>query len=275
MSGIKGNNSNEVVLTTIDQYTGLANLKVVAINPNKEELEKLLGLDEGKIEKEPQYKDLDLQNDGNLQNKIVFHLESKTLVSDKGVPKEAVIKTKIEFLVAPKERVSQTGKTQLVNAVGNCSWGTEEVITSNPKMKWFCKPPYHNAYVGEENLLKFVRNWLNLATNDECNFADAEKIMSGDVTELKGYLTRYPNNQVTVYLDIVEKEKDDKKTYYQTVYTKAFSRPTAKSPETIFANAFKEDYGSTKSPFTGFELKVFYPKIEVDAPDEPVKSAFL
>jgi hypothetical protein len=275
MSGISGNSSDKVVLNSIDQFTGLANMKVVAINPSKSELEKLLGLEEGKIEKELQYTDLDLQNDGNLQNKVVFHLEATTKAKEKDSSlKDVVIKTRIEFLVAPKERVSQTGKTQLVNALGQCSWGTKETILSNPNMKWFFKPPYHNAYIGEEMLLSFVRNWLNLATNDECNFADVTKIMNADVTELRGYLKQHPNNEITVYLDVTEKNNK----HYQVIYGKAFSRPTAKSPETLFANAFKEQYGDTKSPFTGFELKVFYPKIEVDTPDSEqptTKSAFL
>jgi hypothetical protein len=133
-------------------------------------------------------------------------------------------------------------------------------------MKWFNHEPFHNAYVGEENFLKFITNWLNLASTDNCLFADRDKIFNGDMTELRGYLAdkETANNEVTVYLDVTE----NKGKYYQSVYTNAMSRPTAKNPEAIFAKAFGEQYGKTKSPFTGFELKVFYPKIHVDTPDE-------
>lgn len=264
MSGIKGNNSNEVVLKSIDQLTGLANLRVVAINPNKAELEKLLGLEEGKIEKEPQYIGLDLNNDGILKNKIAFHLEGKVLATQKDfTKKEVLLKTRVEFIVADRERVSTTGKKQLINLYGAASWNTQDQVESNDKMKWFNKPPFHNALEGEEILLVFLRNWLNLGGDDACNLADVHKVMAGDVTELRGYMKAYPTNEVTVYLDVTE--KNDK--YYQNVYNKAFSRPTAKSPETIFANAFKEQYGEPKTPFNGWEVKIFYPKANIDTPD--------
>lgn len=262
MAGIIGNDSTTKVLKTINNYTGLANLKVIAINPTKDELSKILG---GADVKEPEYLNLDLNKDGVLQNKIVFWLANKQLVIQKdGTKAPEEIKTRVEFLVAPRERMNKEGtKNQIVNRRGQTCWLTVEAINTNDNMSWFRHEPYHNAFIGEEILLNFVRNWMNLAADADCNFENPTKIFSGDVTELKNMLKARPNNEVTVYLDVTS--KDDK--YYQAVYSKAFSRPLASNPEAVFAKAFKEEYGAPKTKFKDFTLRVFTPDYNIDSPD--------
>lgn len=257
MEEIKGNNSTDQVLNQIENHVGLMNMKVVAINPTKDELVKILNIENPTNIKEPQYKDLDLQKDGILQNKIVFQLQGK-------LPDGKIKNSRLEFLVAPRERKNKDGnKTQIVNRLGQFSWNTEAEIEANPNMKWFQHVPYHNAMIGEEQLIDFIRNWMNLGTKDNCNIGNLLATMSGDMTELKSYMTQFPNNEATVWLDVIENNGK----YYQSVYNKAFSRPTAKTPESIFAKAFNEQYGAPKTPFGGtFELHVFVP--QVDTPDK-------
>lgn len=284
--GIKGNSSTVEVQKSINQYTGLANMKVVAINPTREEIIKLFDLDETSTIKEPQYIGLDLQNDGNLQNKIVFYLKGRQLVVDtkKNTKDVQDISGRLEFLVASKERLSKTGKSQIFDKLGNSFWGTMDEAKNlsldesiNPTRRKILKQfvdntPHHNALIGEEQVLNFVRNWYNLSNDASCNFSDPVKLFSGDVTELKNMLNTVfedkslaKDNEITVYMDVTE----NKGKYYQAIYGKAFSRPKAKNPEAIFAKSFGEEYGKPKALFTGFELKVFIPTYNVDMADAP------
>lgn len=268
MSGIAGNKSEDQVLNSVSQVTGIASLRVLAFNPNAAAIKTMLGMPPETEVKEPQYLGLDLNKDGNLQNKIAVYL-GRTLEAfneKKGAKETIKLITRVEFLVKPEVRKNKDGdKTQIVNVKGNTSWATIEDIESLNKWKWFNKGPFHEAIVGEEIMLDFVRNWLNLGSNDDCNFVDFKKIAAGDVTELEGYRKQFPQNEVTVLVGVTT--KNDK--IYQAVYNKAFSRPTAKTPQLVFANALKGAYGEFKADFQdSFDLKIYQVKVEVSGADK-------
>jgi len=284
---MKGRNTNEEVVKSITLLTGLCNVKLLVVNPNAEQLSKLLGGVD--IKEEPQYIGLDLQKDGNLQNKIVIWVLASGLVTNNGIKEVKEVKTRIEFFVKPEENLSKEGKKQLVNRFGAFSWQTLEQIEANEKMGWFKHPPYHIALNGEELLLELFKNFLNLDTGnkdiakrDECGFINVNKIMSGDVTELNNYIKAWSNNKVTVLLNVVSREKDGKVNYYQNIHPKFFGRPDANGNVTLyyktaFANAINGEYGACKGDYqNSLDLKIFNPSISVgDVPDnEAPKSDF-
>lgn len=281
MAGIKGTKQNEFVEKTIVLTTGLANFKVIAINPNAAEIRTLNNIKPDVEVKEPQYIDLDLQKDGNLQNKIVFHVRGTNIVGQPdGTAKTETVNGKIEFLVAPKVRLSEAGNKQLIDKKGNQNWGTIEKLQAtileeeiNPTRKkileqFIGNTPHHEAFVGEEQLLKFVKVWLYLSNEDDCMFADLTKIMSGDVSELRTYMTQFASNEVTCLTGVNEVEKNGKKNYYQAIYNKAFARVTNKTPENLFNTALNEKYGEFKAIWgNSFKLKQFVQSASVDSPD--------
>ena len=264
---IKINNSNEAQINQITLYTGLANVKVAHINPTKDELSKFLGVE---IKEEPKYKDLDLQKDGNLLNKIVFHVlvDKQDAKHRNGEIKPITIKTRIEVLVKNEKRVASTGKTQFVNAKGQFTWADSlEALTSNENMKWFTEANgIREAKIGEEQLYSILMNWFNHNPKDNFELADIGKICSGDVSELKGYLKGGADkNSFTVYLDVTSKEDKD----YQQVYGKCFSRPTItlNNQEKAFTKAFNEQSGAPKTDFKSFMLQEFSRVNTVESPD--------
>lgn len=188
------------------KYVGLFNGFVVAVNPTKEELSKLLN---ASIEKEPEYlgsnsesgaKKLTLsfwlkeQNSGNLFN-VRFNLED----------------TVVE---------SKTGKTQFINTIGNTSYAEDKsqlpgFFTENGRT---ARP----AKRGEELLYNFLRNWLsNLNYEDPSTelSLDWKKLISGKVTELRDAISSF-DNQTVCSMATVRAADDGKE--YQAVYSYAF-----------------------------------------------------
>jgi hypothetical protein len=266
---MKPRSSSEETVKQSKLFTGLANLKVLAVNPNMEELKKL-GIEP---KKEPEYTNIVLGEGSLPVNKIIFYLGGDIMVYNKeGIKvKETFRPTRLEFVVSDREQVSKTNKNQYINKFGLASWNSPEEVAANPKMEWFNKPPFRKACVGEEILLRFVKNWLNLKPNeDEVAFKDVKKLFGGDITELKQLVKDAAKNEVTVYLDVKAVEDDKGKTnYYQEIYNKEFSRPIISNPQQTFAKTFQEsDWTKPKTPFKSFDLRVFEQPVKFDTPDD-------
>jgi hypothetical protein len=280
MSGIKGNDSKEQVLNSIVYYGGLAKLKVVAINPTGDVLKQMYNIEE--LKEEPKYTDIVLKTEEgveNTYNKVVLHLANDQMVlTDKKdlagnfIRAKETIKTRLEFLVSPEFDIARTGSVRTINALGNDSWQSEEKMLANEKMAWFTKyVPMHQAKKGEVALLNFVRNWMNVGSKDNCNFADYTKIAKGDVTELKSMAKSFPNNEITVLLGV---KKADNGKLYQTVYNKCYSRPTAKTPKDIFNKSLDDTYGEFDAIYpSNLELAYVSLNNDADKPDDAVSAA--
>jgi hypothetical protein len=278
---MQGKKQEEFVESTITNFTGLADLRIVAINPTLEELNALQG---SSIEKEPQYVGISLGKDeeGNdkIQNKIVIYLSNNCLVEEldtktdnlnKGTKK---VSAKLEFLVSPTFGLSSKGNSQFINGLGNASYSKSlETITNNPKMEWFYKEePIVQAYVGEAALLDFFKAFLYIGYDEKAGFKNREAIMKGDVTELRNYVKAVATNEVTCLLGV--KEKNGK--YYQNVYTKKFTRATMKNSKNAFIKALNEDNGEFKAEYNkDLKLRVYNPTTQIDTPDnETIQSDF-
>ena len=214
---IKSNASTEEVMGGMRTFSGLTNVNVVAVNPTMAELHEM----DIKVKQEPNYT---VEFSGEAYNKIVFWLNN----SDGNF--------RLEILMQNKPKVSQTGKHQWMNAIGQSTWSED-----SPTYEWWKTEGQRKAYTGEETLINFVKAWANVASGDEVTFDTMPAIANGDVAEIKSLVDALKGNQVRVLIGV----KDSK---YQQVYTKYFGRIKPQRDD-LFIKALNDDYGTFNADF--------------------------
>ena len=233
---IQSNASTEEVVGGIKTYSGLTNVKVIAVNPTMAELHAM----DINVKQEPNYKVSFSDQD---YNKVVFWLNNEDG------------NFKLEVLMTNTPRVSQAGKHQWINAVGQSTWSTDA-----PSYEWWKSEGQRKAYVGEETLINFVKAWANVASGDEVSFDTMPAIANGDLSEIKELVKALSNNEARVLIGV----KDDK---YQQVYTKYFGRVKPQRDD-FFVKALNDDYGSFNADFNA-DLKwgTHRPTMDLVTPD--------
>lgn len=234
---IKSNASDvEVAGGGVKLYSGLSNFNVVAVNPTMAELHEL-GI---MVKSDPNYY---VEFSGEEYFKLTFWIKNEDLT------------TRFEILMNSKERVSQSGKNQWINAIGQSTWADGE-----PEYDWYKKEGLRKALTGEETLINFTKAWANVANGDEVSFDSIAKIVKGDVTEVKALVKLLSNNQVRLLVGV----KDGK---YQTIYTKVFGRVKPQRDD-IFVKNLNDDYGAFNAEFdTTLGWGIFSPELAVVTPD--------
>ena len=236
---IKSNESNKDVSSGIKLYSGLTNVRVIAVNPTMADLHKL-GLTY--ITTEPNYA---VTIGEEEYFKLTFWLKN-----DDG-------HFRLEILMQSKARLSRTGKYQWINTIGQNTWSVDA-----PTYDWWKAEGQRKAYTGEETLINFTRAWANVASGDEVSFDTIDKIVKGDLAEIRELTTSIANNEVRVLVGV----KDDK---YQQVYTKYFGRTTTLS-NNKFIKALGDEYGSFNADFNS-DLVWGEHKATLVKPDSDVK----
>ena len=114
--------------------------------------------------------------------------------------------------------------------------------------------------------MDFIKAYANVANGDECAFETIDRIMAGDVTEIKQLINALSDNRVRVLLGV----KDGR---YQQVYTKHFGRlkPFRKD---LFIKQLNDDYGAFNAEYnTTLELEKYVPGLIAPDPEpETVES---
>ncbi len=221
-------------------YVGIAPVNVVAVNPTLSELN-AIGVN---LKNEPEYKNVEIG--GEVYNKIVFWVKHYN-------PEFA---TKVEFLVQPQPRVSQSGKAQWVNNIGQFAFSDTK---ASEAYEWFKDEGVRKAFVGEEKLMSFIKAFANVANGDDCYFEGFQKISNGDVSEIRALVNQLGDNKVRVLLGV----KDEK---YQQVYDKHFGRIKPKRDD-LFIKALNDDYGAFKAEYNKSLLLEEY-SVSLISPDE-------
>lgn len=201
---INANSSDKPVVSEGKLFTGLTNMKVIGINPNKAQLE-AYGF---RPQSEPQYTSID---NGVKKVRLDFYLE--------GIgPDGYQIRTKVAFFLEDQHRTNKEGtKAEWINDLGRTAWGTP---TEPPKdFRWFDASTARLSKVGENELHLFIINWLNVQPGDEAKLEKFDALFDGNYAELLQLLAANPNNEVRVLLCI----RDGK---YQSVYGRYFDRAT-------------------------------------------------
>jgi hypothetical protein len=198
---ISGENKNYT------KYVGMFNGKVVAVNPTKEQLGKLLNTT---IEKDLEYTSINEEN-GAKKLILSFWLREESTGQHFNV----------RFNLEDTVKVSKSGKTQFINSIGSTSYAEDEssvpsFITQNGRS-------IRKAKVGEELLYNFLRNWLsNLNYDDESTelMLNWKQLISGKTQELNEAIQNF-DNQLICAMAIIRTDSTTGKEY-QGVYSYAF-----------------------------------------------------
>lgn len=225
------------------RYIGIASVKVLALNPNKEELEKLYGRT---LENAPEY--IGETEVGEDKHKVaqvrldfIVQADPEKYTEADGSPLNFVNRVSLFVRNEYRENKDNT-KVQVIDKYGRTAWVSKE-DAQNHVIPTYSNGPanidkdYRPAYYGEEELIKFLIAYLNIPAcqryvdgkwvmNDASKLPDSEAMIEnipalfkGDFSELRNIIGYQPNNKVKVMFGI--RTADDNK-QYQTVYTRMF-----------------------------------------------------
>jgi hypothetical protein len=202
---------------------GLGEFKVLALNPDMMTYFKLMDISEESQEKFKETEYVSDTKDGDTMIRLNFICEE---VNTKQ-------KFNMNFNLVDKIRVSQSGKTQWVNSVGDSafvdsadnlqSWFKE--FQSRDKQKLADKE-YREAHQGEAELYTFMRTWLQGVDfyNPDVNILlDWNKLMRGNWKEIASLINTDEVNTFVAMVEVrvVEKEGEDTK-HYSGIYSRSF-----------------------------------------------------
>lgn len=213
---MKIRNSNEELTTSVKKLIGVGNFKVVGINLSQEEID-----------------ELDFPFSDGDTTSIEFGGKEYTKLSFYVYNKEFDIKNRLVFLLSKDEVVSQNGNKKYINDIGQSSYGKskEEVLGRKSRNgQTFIKDiNIRPAKEGETELLEFLICWFNiknfvtkkdLKDNPDAKpdtiVIDFNKLVDGDVTELREYHKQAIDNEVKLLLY--------NKNNYINVYNRYFDR---------------------------------------------------
>lgn len=235
MAFAKGKESTEGV--EFPKYIGIAPVYVLAVNPTKEELSKIYG---SEIPNDPEY--IGVQESGKDKHKVNFariDFIIKTDKESKDCPEIEMI-SKFTVFMKNEPRINKLGtKLQIVDKYGRFAWVTKEEASAHAIPQYSngpanIDPDYRPAYIGEEELTGFMKNYLVIPevmsyinsewvpnpkvdpSECEARFNNIADYFKGNFTELKESIAYQPTNKVKVLFGI--RTTDDNK-QYQAVYT--------------------------------------------------------
>lgn len=122
-----------------------------------------------------------------------------------------------KFYLFDTPRVSQNGLIQWTNKFGNFTWAKDE----NSLHSSFKKDGLRKAGWGEEDLINFIKAWGNVKRDDECQLETFDKIVTGDVSELKKIEKAWESHKLIAAVGLNDRGNDK---FYMTVYPKSFWR---------------------------------------------------
>ena len=266
-------------------YKGIAAFNIVAVNPNKKELEALQGRD---IEDEPEYKG---KND-NGEDTVRITFYGKTNPEAK-VNNGIELMIPISFILTKALRKgTDSGKTQIVDKYGRFAWATDEDLKNKAIPQYKNGPAnisadYRTACQGEEYLVNFLKDWLNIPApanykdnkwvmranpEDSEVSLDLNKLFNGDVKELQEIVKLAVAYQVKGAVGIRTTEEGKQ---YQAVFTRKFAKNAVTDYSKIDAEIaeFKSRGGAPNTEFSVeplhenvVEATQFAPKADATAP---------
>lgn len=219
----------------VKRYIGVAPVYVLAVNPNKTELEKLYNT---QLENNPEY--LSEVEVGEDKHKVPNARIDFIVKTDAEKCNGIEFTSKLSFFIRKEYRYNGAKtKVQVIDKYGRTAWVTVEQA-KNHEIPMYSNGPanidkdYRPAYYGEEDLTNFLKTYLNIPNvmkyvNEKWIMVDnpsdcearLEKInnyFNNDFSELKSAIALQPKNKVKVLFGI--KNNNDKQ--YQTIYNQMF-----------------------------------------------------
>ena len=226
---------------SVKRYIGVASVFVLGVNPLKEELEKFYGRT---LDNAPEYLgEAEVGNTKVPQARLDFIVKAdpEKYLDEHNQPLNFVSKVSLFIRRAYRYNKDNT-KVQVIDKYGRTAWVTVEQAKAHEVPVYSNGPAnidknYRPAYIGEEELIKFLIAYLNIPScqryvdgkwvmNDADKLSDSEASLEhiedyfkGDFSELKTIIGYQPNNKVKVLFGV--RNTDDNK-QYQTAYTRMF-----------------------------------------------------
>lgn len=187
--------------------TGFFEARVAAINPDREQLEKMLGVN---LEKDPEY----LGEDADGNGKLTLCIWLKDVTDGTCRP--------VRFYLKDVERSTKTkDKKQFINSVGQTTWADKE----DNLPEWFKARGCRVAKEGEEEMYNFAVNWLNkLDTRDAETVLsfDWKRLLKGNVKEIEDQIGGEYDGTITCLLTVKTVDKNGEPVDYEQIYNKEF-----------------------------------------------------
>lgn len=263
----------ESVEGSFKMYKGMAAFNIVAVNPTKAELEALTGRE---LENEPEY--VGKTDEGKEQVRVVFY--GKT-APDAKLNNGIEMLIPISFMLTKDYRVGQTsGKYQIIDKFGRTAWATKEEVQSKAIPQYPSGPAnisadYRLAWQGEEFLIDFLIQWLNIPgpavykdkvwvmkenTDDSEVSPDMAALFKGDVKELKELVTLAAAYTVKGAVGIRTVDNENGTRQYQAVFTRKFAKNAVTDYSKIDA-AITEFQNAGGAPGTEFSTQPLHENV--------------
>lgn len=157
-------------------YTGLAKVNIVAINPDKETLNKW-GLSH---KEEPNY--LTTSDEGKKQVRIDFWTKNET----------KKLYQPIRVYLTQKGHIASTGNTEFINDLGQSSYAIDLATLKQRKidknLTWLEVDTMRVAWEGEVNLIDLLKNWLCVGKESVAKIDNWDALFNGNMEELDGLI---------------------------------------------------------------------------------------
>lgn len=226
-------------------YTGLTDVQVVAINPTKDEAEKL-GI---RMNNDPVYLSTD-DTTGNRKVRLDVYVKSK----------ETDRIDKMAFFLEEVFKTSSNGNLQFINDFGVSTWApsAEEATNRVDKNgnKWYSGQGIRQCYSGEAELVDFLMKLLNIGRGEIAKLDNPKALFDGNVSELKEVFKANAGREVQVLYYVRENDGN----WYQGIYTRFFSRAHNTKP-TYWIKHF-ENSQSTLNYQGSYQFQEFNPLAE-------------
>ena len=229
----------------IKRFIGVGSFRVLGVNPTKSELEKFYGRE---VQSDPEYlKDKqDAEGKAYKQLRVSYMIQADLKYEDdKPIKENAALKepykTTVNFFIDSRYNFNKDkSKVQVIDKYGRTAWVTIEQA-KNHQIPVYSNGPakldkeYRPAYRGEDELLSFITNWLNITPIDSYNKNTGEwmtnahpedceaglykipNYFKGDISELKEHCAMMPYNRVKLCVGV---RTDNEGKQYSTVYTR-------------------------------------------------------
>ena len=278
-----GTSSAKPVFT---RRTGIGVAKIVAINPTMKEINDAFGREV--YTSEPDYmRDVEYDGKSYKMSRVTFLLKFDAADND-GYDD-------YHFLTLPVTNRavanSDNSKVQVIDEFGRTAWVTQDEFAKKAIPVYSNGPArlsnnYHACLRGEETLVNFISTFLvtpsidvyNRTTGtwqtntrdsvDDCKkeipTEDMKKILSGDVTPIRGYIENDKDNKIKVLLGVRTDSHDGRK--YTTIYDGCFLNQY-QTKTTMLERTLAEDLSRGRFADTVFKIG---PLVEVDSvkPDD-------
>lgn len=205
------------------RYIGVGSTYVLAVNPTKEELEKIEGRE---ITNMPEYV---VDGDNGKEARVMFILRTDPETNN-GI--EITQRLMFTLRNRPAYNRDQT-KAQVLDRFGNASWADIETAKAGgqlPANMRIDQNKYRIACEGEADLVAFLKTYLCIpnslnylngvwtlrddADNGLFGLDDIKKYFTGDFSEIKDAIKLQPNNKIKLLYGVRTNEEGKQ---YQTV----------------------------------------------------------